>query len=461
MPVWTLHGDGRTVGPDDVVRPEERLAWPATVGIGLQHVVAMFGATFLVPVLTGFPPSTTIFFSGVGTVLFLLLTRNRLPSYLGSSFAFIAPVTAATADGGIPEALGGIVAAGVLLALVGLLVQAVGTGPVDWLLPPVVTGAIVLLIGLNLAPVAKTNFAADPLVALVTLLVVVVVTVASRGLLGRLSIVLGVVVGYLLSGLRGDVDLSGVRAADWVGLPDLTGPRFTLHAVVLVLPVVLVLVAENTGHVKAVAAMTERSLDDTVGRAYLGDGLATVVAGLGGGSGTTTYAENIGVMAATRVYSTAPYWVAAGFAVLLGLCPKIGALVAAIPAGVLGGVTTVLYGLIAVLGARIWIESRIDFRDPANLVTAAIAVVVGAANYTFTVGDLAFEGISIGSLTAVVTYRVMRVLQRRSLTEPTGSSPSDLPRARPVGRCPDCCRPLPGPAARTAAGAARAGRAGR
>ena len=418
MSIWTLHGDGRTVGPDAVVRPEERLAWPYTVGIGLQHVVAMFGATFLVPVLTGFPPSTTIFFSGIGTLVFLLVTRNRLPSYLGSSFAFIAPVTAASADGGIPEALGGIVAAGVLLALVGVLVQALGTGFVEYLLPPVVTGAIVVLIGLNLAPVARTGFEADPLVALVTLLVVVVVTVASRGLLGRLSIVLGVVVGYVVSALRGDVSLDDVRAARWVGLPDLTAPSFTLHAVVLVLPVVLVLVAENTGHVKAVASMTERSLDDSMGRAYLGDGLATVIAGLGGGSGTTTYAENIGVMAATRVYSTAPYYVAAGFAVLLGLCPKVGALVAAIPQGVLGGVTTVLYGLIAVLGARIWIEARTDFRDPVNLVTAAIAVVIGAADYSFTVGDLEFGGISIGSVVAVVTYRVMRVLQRRTLTEP-------------------------------------------
>ena len=417
MSIWTLHGDGRTVGPDAVVRPEERLAWPYTVGIGLQHVVAMFGATFLVPVLTGFPPSTTIFFSGIGMLLFLLLTRNRLPSYLGSSFAFIAPVLAAESSGGIPEALGGIVAAGVLLALVGLLVQAVGTAPVEWVLPPVVTGAIVLLIGLNLAPTAKANVAKDPFVAIVTLLVVVLVTVASRGLLGRLSIVLGVVVGYLLTAVRGDVDWTAVHAASWVGLPDLTGPHFTAHAVVLVLPVVLVLVAENTGHVKAVASMTERSLDDTMGRAYLADGLATVVAGFGGGSGTTTYAENIGVMAATRVYSTAPYYVAAAFAVVLGLSPKVGAAVAAIPVGVLGGVTTVLYGLIAVLGARIWIEARIDFRDPVNLVTAAISIIIGAANYTFTVGDLSFEGISIGSLTAVVTYRVMRVLQRRSLSD--------------------------------------------
>ena len=410
MAIWTLHGDGRTVRPDEVVRPDERLAWPYTVGIGLQHVVAMFGATFLVPVITGFPPSTTLFFSGVGTLVFLAVTRNRVPSYLGSSFAFLAPVAAATASGGIPEALGGIVAAGVLLVAVGLLVQAVGVRPVEWLLPPVVTGAVVALIGLNLAPVARDNVAEDPLVAVVTLLVVVVLTVAGRGLVGRLSVVLGVAVGYVLAALRGDVAFDAVRSAAWVGLPDFTAPRFTLSAVVLVLPVVLVLVAENTGHVKAVAAMTERDLDDVLGRAYVGDGLATTLAGLGGGSGTTTYAENIGVMAATRVYSTAPYYVAAVFAVLLGLSPKIGALVAAIPAGVLGGATTVLYGLIAVLGARIWVEARVDFRDPVNLLPAALALVIGAADYSFAVGRLEFGGIAIGTVTAVVAYRVLRAL---------------------------------------------------
>lgn len=393
MAIWTLHGDGRHLAPDDVVRPDERLAWPLTGGLGLQHVLAMFGATFLVPRITGFPPSTTLLFSGLGTLLFLLLTRNRLPSYLGSSFAFISPVIAAKADGGVPVALGGIVAAGALLAVVGLLVQAFGTRWVDAVLPPVVTGAIVALIGLNLAPVAKDSFAADPLVALVTLLVVIVVTVASRGLLGRLSIVLAVVVGYALAAARGDVDWGRVGDAAWVGLPELIAPVFELSAVVLFLPVVLVLVAENTGHVKAVAAMTGRPLDDVLGHAYAGDGIATVVAGLGGGSGTTTYAENIGVMAATRVYSTAPYYVAAVVALLLGLSPKVGEVVAAIPEGVLGGVTTVLYGLIAVLGARIWVESRVDFRDPVNLVSAAVALIVGAANYSFTRGDLTFEGI--------------------------------------------------------------------
>ena len=426
MTIWTVRSG--QLGPDDVVAPEERLPWPATLSVGAQHVLAMFGATFLVPSITGFPPATTILFSGLGTLLFLLLTRNRLPSYLGSSFAFIAPVTAAQADGGIPAALFGIVVAGVLLALVGGLVQAVGVRPVEWLLPPVVTGTIVALIGLNLAPVAFTSYATDPLVATVVLLVVLVLTVASRGLLGRLSIVLGVLVGYALAALRGDVDWTRVHDASWVGLPEFVLAEPSLRAALLMVPVVLVLVAENVGHVKAVAAMTDRSLDDSMGRALIGDGIATAVAGGFGGSGTTTYAENIGVMAATRVYSTAPYWVAATVAVVLGLCPKFGEAVAAIPGGVLGGATTVLYGLIAVLGARIWVESRVDFRDPVNLLTAAVALVLGAANYRFTVGDVTLEGIAIGTLAAVLGYRVLRVLQSRG-SGPLGESPSDLPTA--------------------------------
>jgi uracil-xanthine permease len=393
-----------------VVMPEERLSWPRTVGIGLQHVVAMFGATVLVPLLTGFPPATTILFSGIGTLIFLLVVGNRVPSYLGSSFAFIAPVIAAKAGGGIPSALGGIVAAGLVFFLVGLLVERFGSRRIDALMPPVVTGAIVALIGLNLAPVAKDSFAKQPGVAGVTLAAILLVGIAVRGFLGRLSIFLGVLIGYVCAALLGDVDLSTVGQAAWFGLPHLQLPSFDLRAIILIVPVVVVLVAENTGHVKAVAAMTGRNLDRFLGRAYMGDGLATMLAGLGGGSGTTTYAENIGVMAATRVYSTAAYFVAALTAIALGLCPKFGAVIGTIPAGVLGGATTVLYGMIAVLGARIWVEARVDFRDPVNLVTAAVAIIVGAANYTVHAGQYEFNGIALGSFGAIVIYQVLRRL---------------------------------------------------
>jgi uracil-xanthine permease len=413
--IWSLHGDGRTIEASAVVGPGERLSWGRTVGLGMQHVVAMFGATFLVPVLTGFPPTTTLFFSGIGTIGFLLLTRNRLPSYLGSSFAFIAPITAATASGGIGAALTGIVVVGLVLALVGLVVQVTGTGWIDRLLPPVVAGAIVALIGLNLASAARDNFVKAPVTALITLAALVLATVVFRGLLGRLSIVVGVVVGYVVALLRGEVDFAPVRAAAWLGLPDFAAPSFTAGWWALLpvfLPVVLVLVAENVGHIRAVAQMTDARVNQLTGRALLADGLATVLAGLGGGSGTTTYGENIGVMAATRVYSTAAYWVAGAFAVLLGLSPKVGAVINTIPAGVLGGVTTALYGLIGIIGVKIWLDNRVDFARPTNQLTAGIALVVAIAPFTFTLGAVVFNGIALGTVAAVVVYHAMSAVAR-------------------------------------------------
>ena len=424
---WRLHGDGRSIGVGEVVRPEERLSWPRTVGIGLQHVVAMFGATFLVPILTGFQPATTLFFSAIGTVTFLLLTGNRLPSYLGSSFAFIAPIAAAVDAGGQAVALGGVLLSGVLLAVVGLVVNAAGSRWIDVVMPPVVTGAIVALIGLNLAPTVKANVEAAPVTAVVTLSAIILVTVLFRGILGRLAILVGVLVGYLVATIRGEVSFAAVREASWVGLPDFTAPAFDLSVLGLFAPVVFVLVAENVGHVKSVAAMTDRNLDPLMGRALLADGVATSLAGLGGGSGTTTYAENIGVMAATRVYSTAAYWVAAAGALVLSMSPKFGALIGTIPAGVLGGATTVLYGMIGILGARIWVQNRVDFSDPVNLTTAAVALVVGIADVTWTPGDLTFGGIALGTAAAIGIYHLMRVLARSRGTSQEPASPASVP----------------------------------
>jgi len=410
--VWKLHGDGRTVGPGEVVLPDERLRVANMLGLGAQHVLAMFGSTALVPVLTGFPVTTTIFFSGIGTLLFNLVTRNRVPSYTGSSFAFIAPVIAAKSHGGIPAALGGILCAGVALFAVGFIVDRAGYRVIEFLLPPVVTGAIVALIGLNLAPVAENQFSQQAGIALVTLAAILIIGVALRGFASRLSVFLGVATGYAFAAILGKVDWSGVRRADWIGLPDFTTPTFNGRAIVLIVPaVLLVLLAENAGHVKAVAAMTERDLDPMIGRSFMGDGLATSLSGLLGGSGTTTYAENIGVMGLTRVYSTLAYVIAGCVAIALGLLPKFGAIVSAIPVGVLGGAVTVLFGMIAVLGARIWIEAGVDFRDPVNLVTAAVALIVGAGNYTLTWGDYQFAGITLGTLAAIVIYQVLRRLE--------------------------------------------------
>lgn len=434
---WRLHGDGRHVAPGDVVTPRERLAWPRTISIGAQHVVAMFGATFLVPLLTGFPPATTLFFSGIGTVLFLVITAGRVPSYLGSSFAFIAPITASVTQYGPGGALGGVIMAGAALFLIGVIVQVAGTGWLQKLMPPAVTGTIVALIGFNLAPSAKENFTAAPVTALVTLGAIILISVLFRGLLGRLSILLGVAIGYLTAVLRGEVKFDAIQAA-WeqqglFGLPQFQAPEFHLSMAGLFIPVILVLVAENIGHVKSVALMTGDNLDPYTGRAIMSDGLATMIAGAGGGSGTTTYAENIGVMAATRVYSTAAYWVAALVAILLSVTPVFGAAVATVPQGVLGGAATVLYGMIGMLGVRIWVQNRVDFSNPVNLTTAAIAMIVGIGDYTWSVAGLDFAGIALGTAAALVVYHLMAAIARARgsvgsdpLTPDTSQSPSPL-----------------------------------
>jgi len=450
MPIWTTHGDGRAVEPGAVVKPHERLGWPATIAIGAQHVVAMFGATFLVPLLTGFPVSTTLLFSGIGTLLFLVITGNRLPSYLGSSFAFIAPILALGPGGGkaletgeqISQALLGVFVAGVLLAGIGFLVQATGTGWIEKLMPPVVSGAIVALIGLNLAPVAWSNFQQDALLGGVTLAACILFAVFFRGFLGRISIFLGVVVGYVVAAILGRVDWSGVADAAWIGLPQLHLPAFgDAHAWAMLpmfLPVILVLIAENVGHVRGVATMTgDPSINKRTGRALIADGIATTIAGFGGGSGTTTYGENIGVMAATRVYSTAAYWVAGIVAILLAFSPKIGAVIFAMPAGVLGGVTTALYGLIGVIGIKIWVDNQVDFSRPVNQYTVAVAFVIAIAGFTMNLGTLSFGAIVLGTVAALVIYHLGNAIARARRTGaddggpivpigPLGGDPEDV-----------------------------------
>lgn len=412
---WDVHGDGRRILPGAVVSPEERLSWPRTIGVGAQHVIAMFGATLLVPLLTGFPVNTTLLFSGIGTILFLLITRNRLPSYLGSSFAFIAPLGATQAEG-FGAQLGVIITAGAILMVIGLIVKTAGKRVIDLVMPPVVTGAIVALIGLNLAPTAASNFATQPLVAFVTTAVILLATVAGRGMISRLGVLIGVLVGWLFAAVTDNLApeaTATVRDAAWFGLPTFHAPDFHLNAMLIGIPVIVVLIAENVGHVKAVAAMTGRNLDDLAGDALFADGLATTIAGAAGGSGTTTYAENIGVMAATRVYSTAAYWVAALTAIALAFIPKFGALILTIPTGVLGGATLVLYGLIGMLGVRIWLDEKVNFNNPVNLTAAATALVAGIGNLTLNVGSLVLEGIAWGSVGIIIGYPILKALHER------------------------------------------------
>jgi len=407
-----------------VIGPEERLPWLETAAMGVQHVIAMFGATVLAPILMGFDPNLAIFMSGVGTLLFYFVTGGRIPSYLGSSFAFIGVVIAATGYAGqglnpnIGVALGGIIACGLLYALIGALVQSLGTGWIERLMPPVVTGAVVAVIGLNLAHIPVKNMAAgnfDSWMQLITFLCVALVAVFTRGMVQRLLILVGLALAtliYLLlangMGLGKPMDFSGIAAAPWIGLPRFTSPSFDPAAMLLIAPVALILVAENLGHIKAVAAMTGRNLDPYIGRAFGADGLATMLSGAGGGTGVTTYAENIGVMAATRIYSTAVFVVAGLMALVLGFSPKFGALIQAIPLPVMGGVSIVVFGLITIAGAKIWIDNKVDFSQPANLLTAAITLILGTGDFTLQFGSFALGGIGTATFGAILLHALLR-----------------------------------------------------
>jgi putative pyrimidine permease RutG len=321
------------------------------------------------------------------------------------------------ANANIGVALGGIVACGVVYALIGLVVMAAGTGWIERLMPPVVTGAIVAVIGLNLAPIAVKGASGTPFdawMALVTVACVALVAVFGRGTVQRLPILLGLALAYVVdavltngAGLGKPVDWSGVVAAPWLGVPAFAAPVFVPGAMALIAPVAVVLVAENLGHLKAVAAMTDRNLDPYMGRAFLGDGLATIAAGAAGGPGVTTYAENIGVMAVTKNYSTLLFVIAAVIAVLLGFSPKFGALIRTIPAPVLGGVSIVVFGLIAIAGARIWVQNRVDFADNRNLIVAAVTLVLGAGDFTVHIGAFALGGIGTATFGAILLYALL------------------------------------------------------
>ena len=406
-----------------VIGPDERLPWPQTAVMGVQHVIAMFGATVLAPILMGFDPNIAILMSGIGTLIFFLITGGKVPSYLGSSFAFIGVVIAATAYAGkgpnanLGLALGGIIACGALYTLIGFIVQAVGTGWIERFMPPVVTGAVVAVIGLNLAGIPIKNMAAsnfDSWMQLVTFVCVGLVAVLTRCMVQRLLILVGLIVATVIYavltnglGLGKPLDLSGVINAAWFGMPGFTAPVFDITAMSLIAPVAIILVAENLGHIKAVTAMTGKNLDPYMGRAFIGDGIATMVSGAAGGTGVTTYAENIGVMAATKIYSTAIFVVAALLAVLLGFSPKFGAIIQAIPLPVMGGVSIVVFGLIAVAGAKIWVDNRVDFSENKNLIVAAITLVLGTGDFTLKFGQFALGGIGTATFGAILLYALL------------------------------------------------------
>ncbi|MEO7587971.1 MAG: solute carrier family 23 protein [Arachnia sp.] len=455
MPGWSLHNNGHLL-PGAVVMPRERLGWGKTIGLGAQHVVAMFGATFVFPLLMGLNPQLAVMMSGVATLIFLFAVKHKVPSYLGSSASFVGVATAIYAAGGNPaDVTGALFVVGLLLFMVGLIIHFAGARVIHRALPPVVTGAVVMLIGFNLAPiVAGVYWPVDPWLAFTVMLVVIALSVGLRGFLGRIAIFLSLVIGYVLSflfdlvlgplkkvaddgtvtsALR--VNWENVASADWLGLPPVTDlanwvwkspsnvvglhlPQFHFAFIIIALPVVIALIAENTGHVKAVAEMTGENLDPYMGRAIAADGAGSMIATFVGAGPTTTYAENIGVMASTRVYSTAAYVVAAVVAILFGFSPKFGAVISATPSAVLGGITVVLYGMIGLLGAKIWKENHVDFSNPVNLVPLAAGIIIGIGNTSLEISDdFVLSGIALGTIVTVVYYHLARAVAPAHLRE--------------------------------------------
>jgi uracil-xanthine permease len=426
-----------------IVRPEDTLPLPQTLAAGIQHVIAMFGATVLGPLLMGFDTNVAIFFSGIATLLFYAVLGGRIPSYLGSSFSFIGAVIAAT--GWAPQAgvaaglnphidlaLSGIIAAGALYAAIGALVMAIGAGWIEALLPPVVTGTIVAIIGLNLAPVCVGEIGKNGFTQATGLFTLALVAVLAVGLppgsaWRRMSILIGVAIAYAIYYLAANLGLgrligldpsdpivfSQVAAAAWIGLPHFIAPTYNAGAVSLIAPVAIVLVAENLGHIKAIGGMLgrERQFNGLIGRAFLADGVATMVSASCGGTGVTTYAENMGVMRVTGNFSSRTFIVAALFAILLGLSPKLGALIHTIPLPVIGGLSFVIFGIITAVGVGIWVQNRVDFTRPRTLITVGTALVIGSGNLTLSLGGFAFGGIATATFAAIILWHLLGLVE--------------------------------------------------
>ncbi len=401
--------------------PEDKIEVSKIIPLGLQHVIAMFGATVLAPVLMGFNAQTAVFFSGVGTLIFLLVTRFKVPSYLGSSFSYIGPVLAVTGGNPafIPHALFGIAASAVCYLGAAVYTIKNGSAWIERLMPPLVTGSVVAIIGLNLAPGAvneamsgslKLENATDWLnfsIAALTFISAGVTAIYARGMLKLIPILTGVVIGYAAAWWAGIISpeaLDAVRQAAWFGLPPFVHPSPSWGAVLVIAPLFVVLVAENKGHIDAISAYMKRDLSPYLGRAYLGDALATLLSAFGGGTPQTTYAENMSVMAITGVFATRMFAVAAGFAALLGLCPKFGAVAHSIPGPVIGGVSVLLCGLITLMGIKIWVDNKLEFCDPRNLIVAGSTLMIstGLGVNGITIGSVNIAGIAFGTVFAIV-----------------------------------------------------------
>ena len=405
----------------------ERLPLLQSVPLSLQHLFAMFGATVLVPFLVGLDTSVTLFTSGVGTLVYIAITKGRIPAYLGSSFAFIAALSGilgvkpgqVAPDARIAVAMGGCVVVGLIYVAVAAAIGRFGTGWIDRLLPPVVIGPVVMVIGLGLANVAVTVMAMQGgtgtyhpeyfRVALAALAIAILAAVFLKGFLGVIPILIGIVGGYGVALLAGQVDLSGVAAARAVSVPPFVLPTFELGAVLTLAPISLVVITEHIGHLIVTNKIVGRDFikDPGLHRSLAGDGVATAVAGLLGGPPSTTYGENIGVMAITRVFSV---WVIGGAAVLaivMSFLPPVGALIRSIPVQVMGGICILLFGIIASAGIRMLVEAGIDFSEKRNLIIASVILVIGIGGAKIHIGSLEVGEMSLATYVGVLLNLVL------------------------------------------------------
>ena len=413
---------------------EERLPLLETIPLSLQHLFAMFGSTVLVPILFHVNPATILLFNGIGTLLYLVLCKGKIPAYLGSSFAFLSPVFLVLAQYSYEAALGGFIVVGCVFCAVGLLIRAIGTNWIDVIFPPASMGAIVSVIGLELMPTAagmagltaETPDMTTITVSLLTLAITIIASVAFKGFLSIIPILIGVVSGYIIASAFGIVDWSLVENASWFALPTFYHPVFEPGAILIILPASLVVIAEHIGHLIVTGNIVGHNLtkDPGLDRSIFGNGLSTIISGFFGSTPNTTYGENIGVLAITRVFSTWVIGGAACFAILLSCLGKLAALIQSIPAPVMGGVSMLLFGLIAASGIRILVEAKVDYNQPMNLLLTSIVMGIGVSTASITIGTVTLKGMALATIVAIllsITFRIIARLRGEPFT-PAGET---------------------------------------
>ena len=408
----------------------ERPPLLTTIPLSLQHLFAMFGSTVLVPILFHVNPATVLLFNGIGTLFYLILCKGKIPAYLGSSFAFLSPVFLVLPEYSYEAALGGFIVVGIVFCIVSFIVHTIGTSWIDVIFPPASMGAIVAVIGLELMPTAanmagltgENTDATVIFVSIATLAITIFASMAFRGFLSIIPILIGVVAGYIIAFAVGIVDLSHVESAPWLAIPTIYTPTFDLRAILIILPASIVVIVEHIGHLIVTGNIVGRNLakDPGLDRSLLGNGVSTIFSGFFGSTPNTTYGENIGVLAITKVYST---WVIGGaaiFAILLSCLGKLAALIQSIPTPVMGGVSMLLFGVIAASGIRILVEAKVDYNNPMNLLLTSIVMGVGVSTASLTIGTVTLRGMALATVIAIIlsiSFRIILALRRQSQKE--------------------------------------------